>query len=157
MIGAGEIARMKDGVRLINCARGGICDEQALYDGLVAGRIAGAALDVFSIEPPRTDLLRRLLALDNVVTTPHIGANTVEAQRDVAVQIVQQVIDALRGINFRNVINLPFAEGVDYRSLSPYMTLAEKIGSLHMQLIEAASGGSRSSFEATRSRPTSSH
>ncbi len=140
MIGANEIAKMKDGVRLINCARGGICDEPALYDGLLAGKIGGAALDVFSVEPPRTDLLKRLLALDNVVSTPHIGANTVEAQRDVAVQIVQQVIDALRGVNFRNVINLPFAEGVDYRSLAPYMTLAEKIGSLHMQLIHGRIG-----------------
>ena len=79
--------------------------------------------------------LTKLLALENVIATPHIGANTVEAQRDVAVQIVQQVIDALRGLNFRNVVNLPFAEGVDYRSLAPYMTLAEKIGSLQMQLI----------------------
>jgi D-3-phosphoglycerate dehydrogenase len=140
MIGAAQVAKMKDGVRLINCARGGICDEQALYDGLVAGKIAGAALDVFSFEPPRTDLLQRLLALDNIVATPHIGANTLEAQRDVAVQIVQQVIDALRGVNFRNVVNLPFAEGVDYRSLAPYMTLAEKIGSLHMQLIRGRIG-----------------
>jgi D-3-phosphoglycerate dehydrogenase len=92
-------------------------------------------MDVYSNEPPQTDLLAKLLALDNVVATPHIGANTVEAQRDVAVQIVQQVIDALRGINFRNVVNLPFAEGVDYRSLAPYMTLSEKLGSLQMQLI----------------------
>ncbi len=140
MIGAREIARMKDRVLLVNCARGGIYDEQAVYDGLVSGRIAGAALDVYGTEPPRTDLLTKLLALDNVVATPHIGANTVEAQRDVAVQIVQQVIDALRGLNFRNVVNLPFAEGVDYRSLAPYMTLAEKIGSLHMQLIRGRIG-----------------
>jgi D-3-phosphoglycerate dehydrogenase len=135
MIGAAEIAKMKTGVRLINCARGGIYDEQALIDGLKSGQVAGAAIDVYSEEPPRSEGLKRLLALDNVVATPHIGANTVEAQRDVAVQIVQQVIDALRGLNYRNVVNLPFAEGVDYRSLAPYMTLAEKIGSLHMQLI----------------------
>src|SRR5512143_1747468 len=136
MIGAREIAQMKDRVILINCARGGIYEEQALYDALVSGKVAGAGIDVYSSEPPRNDpLLTKLLALDNVVATPHIGANTAEAQRDVAVQIVQQVIDALRGINFRNVVNLPFAEGVDYRSLAPYMTLAEKIGSLQMQLI----------------------
>jgi D-3-phosphoglycerate dehydrogenase len=135
MIGACEIGKMKDRVYLINCARGGIYDEQALYEALVSGKIAGAGLDVYSCEPPRTELLTKLLALENVVATPHIGANTVEAQRDVAVQIVQQVIDALRGFNFRNVINLPFADGVDYRSLAPYMTLAEKIGSLQMQLI----------------------
>ena len=135
MIGADEIAQMKDRVYLINCARGGIYDEPALYDALVAGKVAAAGMDVYSNEPPQSDLLAKLLALDNVVATPHIGANTVEAQRDVAVQIVQQVIDALRGINFRNVVNLPFAEGVDYRSLAPYMTLSEKLGSLQMQLI----------------------
>jgi D-3-phosphoglycerate dehydrogenase len=135
MIGAGEIARMKDGVRLINCARGGIMDEAALLDGLASGKIAGLGIDVYSVEPPREDLLRRLLARDEVVATPHLGANTVEAQRDVAVQVVQQVIEALRGENFRNVVNLPFPDGVDYRSLAPYMNLAEKIGSLIMQLI----------------------
>jgi D-3-phosphoglycerate dehydrogenase len=140
MIGAREIAKMKDRVLLINCARGGIFDEPALYEGLVSGKIAGAAIDVYSAEPPKTDLLKQLLALNNVVATPHIGANTIEAQRDVAVQIVQQVIDALRGLNYRNVVNLPFAEGVDYRSLAPYMTLAEKIGALHMQLIRGRIG-----------------
>jgi D-3-phosphoglycerate dehydrogenase len=140
MIGAAEIAKMKNGVRLVNCARGGIIDEQALYDGLASGKVAGAAMDVYTSEPPRSDLLMRLLALDNVVATPHIGANTVEAQRDVAVQIVQQVLDALRGVNYRNVVNLPFAEGVDYRSIAPYMTLAEKIGALHMQLIRGRIG-----------------
>ena len=140
MIGAVEMAKMKDGVRLINCARGGIYDEQALVAALTSGKVAGAAIDVYSAEPPKSDVLKQLLAFDNVVATPHIGANTYEAQRDVAVQIVQQVIDALRGVNFRNVVNLPFAEGVDYRSLAPYMTLAEKIGSLHMQLIRGRIG-----------------
>src|SRR5512135_329634 len=140
MIGATEMAKMKDGVRLINCARGGIYEEQALVDALASGKVAGAAIDVYSSEPPKSNVLQQLLAFDNVVATPHIGANTLEAQRDVAVQIVQQVIDALRGTNFHNVVNLPFAEGVDYRSLAPYMTLAEKIGSLHMQLIRGRIG-----------------
>jgi len=140
LIGAAQIARMKDGARLINCARGGLVDEQALYDGLVSGKLAGAATDVYSVEPPQSDVLKRLLALDNVIASPHIGANTVEAQREVAVQIVSQVLDALRGVNFSNVVNLPFADGVDYRSLQPYMTLAEKIGALHMQLIRGRVG-----------------
>ncbi|RPJ42517.1 MAG: phosphoglycerate dehydrogenase, partial [Deltaproteobacteria bacterium] len=104
MIGAAEIARMKDGVLLINCARGGIMDEAALFEGLSGGKIAGLGIDVYSVEPPKKDLLRRLLARDEVVATPHLGANTVEAQRDVAVQVVQQVIEALRGENFRNVV-----------------------------------------------------
>jgi D-3-phosphoglycerate dehydrogenase len=91
------MAQLKEGVFLINCARGGIYDEQALCDALVSGKVAAAGIDVYSSEPPKTERLCQLLALDNVVATPHIGANTVEAQRDVAVQIVQQVIDALRG------------------------------------------------------------
>jgi len=140
MIGAAEFRRMKDGVRFINCARGGICDEGALYEALVRGKVGGAGLDVYSIEPPRGEVLRKLIALDNVVVTPHIGANTVEAQRGVAIQVVQQVLDALRGVNYRNVVNLPFAEGEDYRALAPYMTLAEKIGSLQMQLIRGRVG-----------------
>jgi D-3-phosphoglycerate dehydrogenase len=110
-------------------------DEAALFDGLAGGKIAGLGIDVYSVEPPKEDLIRRLFARDEVVATPHIGANTIEAQRDVAVQVVQQVIEALRGENFRNVVNLPFPDGVDYRSLAPYMHLAEKIGSLIMQLI----------------------
>lgn len=134
MIGADEIATMKPGVMLVNCARGGIVDEAALLAGLRSGRVAAAALDVFTEEPPRSPVLRELLACPAVVATPHLGANTAEAQEDVAVQIVQQVLDALRGVNYRNVVNLPFADGVDYRSLAPYMTLAEKIGALHMQL-----------------------
>lgn len=135
MIGAEEIDKMKKGVRLINCARGGILDEAALLDGLASGKIAGVGLDVYSIEPPKEHLLNRLIAREEVVATPHIGANTVEAQRDVAVQVVQQVIEALRGENFRNVVNLPFTEEVDYRALAPYMNLAEKIGALQMQMI----------------------
>ena len=135
MIGTGEIARMKDGVRLINCARGGILDEEALLEGLASGKIAGVGLDVYSAEPPKGEVLKQILAGEKVVATPHLGANTHEAQRDVAVQVVQQVIEALRGENFRNVVNLPFPEGVDYRSLAPYMNLAEKIGSLQMQMI----------------------
>jgi D-3-phosphoglycerate dehydrogenase len=135
MIGANEIARMKDRVRLVNCARGGIYDEKALLEGLKSGKIAGIGLDVYTQEPPQGELLKELLACDEVVATPHIGANTQEAQRDVAVQVVQQVIEVLRGENFRNVINLPFPEGIDYRSLAPYMNLAEKMGSLHMQMV----------------------
>jgi D-3-phosphoglycerate dehydrogenase len=135
IIGAKEFALMKEGVRLINCARGGIMDEKALLDALSAKKVAGVGLDVYGKEPPKGELIQQLLSREEVVATPHIGANTWEAQRDVAVQVVQQVIEALRGENFRNVVNLPFPEGVDYRSLAPYMELAEKIGSLQMQMI----------------------
>jgi len=140
MIAAKEIAKMKDGVRIVNAARGGILEEQGLYDGLMSGKIAGAALDVYSSEPPKTELLEKLIGLPNVVNTPHIGASTHESQQGVASQIAQQVLDALRGDNYQNIANMPFAEGVDYRSLAPYMTLAEKIGALQMQLIHGRVG-----------------
>ena len=140
MIGAQEIAGMKEGVRIINAARGGIIDEQALYDGLTSGKIIGAALDVYSAEPPNTELLEKLNSLPNVINTPHIGASTYESQQGVALQVAQQVLDALREENYQNVANMPFAEGVDYQSLAPYMTLAEKIGALQMQLIHGRVG-----------------
>ncbi len=135
MVAAEEFAKMKDGAIIVNTARGGIIEEQALYAALTSGKVASAALDVYSDEPPTSKLLKELIGLPNVVTTPHIGANTLESQHGVAVQVAQQVLDALRGDNYRNIVNMPFAEGVDYQSLAPYMTLAEKIGALQMQLI----------------------
>jgi D-3-phosphoglycerate dehydrogenase len=134
MIGPDQFARMQDGVILVNTARGALIDESALYDQLVSGRVAGAALDVFSTEPPQ-GVTSQLIALPNVVATPHLGASTIEAQADVSLQIARQVLDALRGVNFHNVVNLPFAGEDDYRAIAPYMLLAEKIGSLHMQLL----------------------
>jgi len=135
LLGEEQFARMKDGARLINCARGAIVDEAALYRALVSGKLAGAALDVFSEEPPRNETLRALLALDNVVATPHIGASTVEAQQDASIQIVRGVLAALHGEGYPHAVNLPFADGADYQALLPYLRLAEKIGSLQMQLI----------------------
>jgi D-3-phosphoglycerate dehydrogenase len=141
LIGPAQIARMKPGARLVNTARGALIDDDALYEALSSGKMAGAALDVFSVEPPFGDeRAARLLQLPNVVATPHLGASTVEAQADVSAQIAQQVLDALRGAGYRNVVNLPFAEGADYRAIAPYMTLAEKIGSLHMQLARGRTG-----------------
>lgn len=93
MIAAEQIAKMKDGVRIINCARGGIVNEDALYDGLKSGKVAGAALDVFAEEPP-TDW--KLLKLDNVIASPHIGAATREAQARVGYEVAQKIIDFAR-------------------------------------------------------------
>jgi D-3-phosphoglycerate dehydrogenase len=93
MIGAAEFAKMKDGVRIINCARGGIIDEEALYDALVSGKVAGAAVDVFAEEPP-TDW--KLLRLDNVVGSPHIGAATKEAQSRVGAEVAEKLIEFAR-------------------------------------------------------------
>ncbi len=134
LINAQALARMKPGARLVNCARGALVDEAALVDALRSGQVAGAALDVFADEPlPPDSPLRTLL---NVVLTPHIAASTVEAQRDVGTQIVDQVLAALRGEDFRNAINMPVVDAGVFRVLSPYLLLAEKLGSLQMQLSE---------------------
>jgi len=134
LINAQTIARMKPGVRLVNCARGALGDEVALVDGLRSGRVAGIALDVFAQEPLPADSPMR--SLPNVVITPHIAANTVEAQRDVGTQIVDQVLAALRGQDFRNAVNMPVADANVFQALKPYLRLAEKLGSLQMQLSE---------------------
>ncbi len=134
LLGAQTIARMKPGVRLVNCARGTLVDEAALIDALRSGHIAGAALDVFTNEPLPGDSLLRTLS--NVVLTPHIAASTIEAQRDVGTQIVDQVLAALRGEDFRNAVNMPVVDAGVFRTLSPYLLLAEKLGSLQMQLAE---------------------
>jgi D-3-phosphoglycerate dehydrogenase len=134
MINAETIAKMKNGVRLVNAARGKLIDEQALAEALKSGKVLAAAVDVYSSEPP---LNNPLIDLPNVLHTPHLGASTVEAQRDVATQIVDQVLDALRGKDFRNAVNVPFAGGPEFASLRPYMKLAEKMGALQMALAPA--------------------
>ncbi len=131
LIGTGELARCKAGARLINTAQGALVDEPALVAALQSGRLAGAALDVFAQEPP---IGSPLLTLPNVVLSPRLGSSTQEAQGVVARQIAEQVLDALRGHNYRNVLNLPFAVGPDFRLIGPYLTLAEKLGSLLAQL-----------------------
>ena len=127
---------MKDGVRIVNTARGALIDEAALIEGLQSGKIAAAALDVFTEEPVSPD--SPLLKLDNVIVTPHLAASTVEAQSDVGTQVVVQMLDALRQTDFRNAINMPFADASLLLRMQPYLTLAEKVGSLQTQLAENA-------------------
>ena len=131
LLGADELRQMKPGARLVNTARGDLVDEAALIAALEAGQLAGAALDVFAAEPPARS---RLWELSNVVLTPHLGASTVEAQRAIAEQLAAQVLDALRGHNYHNVVNLPFLAGPDFRLARPYLELAEKLGALQAQL-----------------------
>jgi len=120
-------------VRLINCARGGVINEQALAHAILSGRVAGAAVDVFEKEPPWDS---PLLGLSQVITTPHLGASTEEAQTGVALAIAQQVADALiRGI-VRNAANVPSVEPEILKELQPYLTLAEKMGSFLGQLAD---------------------
>jgi D-3-phosphoglycerate dehydrogenase len=119
------IRQMKPGARLINTAFGGVMDEYAAAEALKDGHLAGVAVDVYSEEPPYSS---PLIGMDNVIHTPHIGENTVEAAQDLSLQIVQQVLDALRGTDYRNVVNLPFMPGVDFETVRPYLALAERIG-----------------------------
>lgn len=131
MINAETIAKMKDGVIIINSARGKLIDEQALADALQSGKVKAAGLDVYSAEPPVDN---PLIGLPNVLHTPHLGASSVEAQRDVATQIVDQVLDALRGVDFKNAVNMSFHAGPDFAATRPYMDLAEKLGRLHRSI-----------------------
>lgn len=132
LVGTKAFAAMKPGVRVINCARGGIVDEQALLAALEEGKVAGAALDVFTAEPPGPD--NGLVQHPRVVATPHLGASTGEAQLNVAIAIAEQVRDfLLRGIAV-NALNVPTLSDELTRLLAPYVAIAEKIGSLYAQL-----------------------
>jgi D-3-phosphoglycerate dehydrogenase len=133
VINAETIATMKDGVRLINCARGGIIDEQALADAIASGKVAGAALDVFENEPP-TD--SPVLGLDKVIVTPHLGASTVEAQKNVAISVANQCISVLSGGAAKYVVNAPMIPAEQQAVIEPYAALAQKMGSLLIQLID---------------------
>ncbi len=132
LISAPQIAKMKQGVWLINCARGGIIDEQALLQGLTDGRVGGAALDVFEEEPPPKD--HPLFTLPQVVVTPHLGASTQEAQLNVAVEVAKQVADALLERGIRNAVNMPSIDAKTWQLLRPYVVLGEKLGALATQL-----------------------
>lgn len=127
LFNAQVIRRMKPGARLINTSHGSVIDEQALAQAIKDGHLAGAAVDVYAEEPPYNS---PLMNLDNVIHTPHIGDNTIEAAQDLSIQIVQQVVDALRGSDYRNVVNLPFMPGLDYETARPYLHLAECMGTL---------------------------
>lgn len=136
LIGKEALAKMKPEVRIINAARGALIDEEALIAALEEGKIAGAALDVLLQEPVDPD--NPLLHMDNVVVTPHLAASTVEAQREVGIQVVRQVIDALHEVDFRNAVNMPVVEGNVLKELRPYLAMAEQLGSLQTQLAEDA-------------------
>src|SRR5690625_390824 len=122
---------MKDNVRIINCARGGIIDEDALYDAIVSGKVAGAAIDVFE-EEPATD--HKLLELDQVIATPHLGASTFEAQESVAVDVGHDVATILSGGPATNPVNLPSVTQDVMRKIKPYFFLAEKLGTFLARL-----------------------
>lgn len=136
LIGARELALMKPGARLINVARGGIVDEGALCEALARGHLAGAALDVFETEPLSPD--SPLLSLPNVVVTPHLGASTREAQVNVAIEVAEEMLLALRGEPVRNAVNLPSVAAEVLRQMTPHLVLVEKMGRLLGYLVDGA-------------------
>jgi len=138
ILSAEALAKTKQGVRIINCARGGLIDEAALKAGLDSGHIAGAALDVFVEEPAKAS---PLFGTPNFVSTPHLGASTTEAQVNVAIQVAEQMADFLVAGGVTNALNMPSLSAEEAPKLKPYMALAEKIGSLVGQLSTGAITG----------------
>jgi D-3-phosphoglycerate dehydrogenase len=123
---------MKKGVRIFNCARGGLIDESALVDAIKDGTVAAAGLDVFETEPlPKDHVLR---TLPQVTLTPHLGASTAEAQESVGVEIAEAVAEVLAGGAIRNAVNLPSLDAASVRALTPYLELGKKLGTLVQQL-----------------------
>src|SRR5205814_1168324 len=132
MINAPAFARMKKGVRVLNCARGGIINERDLFDAIRGGQVAGAALDVYETEPLPKDFPLR--DLPQVVMTPHLGASTGEAQENVGIEVAEAIIDYLVHGAVRNAVNLPNLDAKTYALVKPYLNLGEKLGRLLAQL-----------------------
>lgn len=132
MISDKQFAMMKNGVRVINCARGGIIDEAALVKAVESKKVAAAALDVYEKEPP--DMNNPIFKLDNVVCVPHLGASTEEAQLNVSIDIANQVADALLGRGIRNAVNVPSLDAETLKAIEPYINLGEKIGAIQAQI-----------------------
>jgi D-3-phosphoglycerate dehydrogenase len=131
MINKDAIAKMKKGVRLINCARGGIINEADLAEAVKAGKVAGAAVDVYEQEPPTSS---PLMALPQVVMTPHLGASTHEAQEMVGTEIAEQIREALSGGTIRNAVNMPSVDAKVLAALQPFLTFGEKLGRFLAQI-----------------------
>jgi D-3-phosphoglycerate dehydrogenase len=123
---------MKKGIRIINCARGGLIDEAALYEGLKSGQVAGAALDVYEIEPPPADFPLR--DLPNIIFTPHLGASTAEAQESVGIEVAQQIRSALLEGEIRNAVNMPNIDAKTLAIIGPQLALGEKLGMFLSQM-----------------------
>ncbi|OGW23044.1 MAG: phosphoglycerate dehydrogenase [Nitrospirae bacterium GWC2_46_6] len=133
LINTQTIKTMKNGVFIINCARGGIINEKDLFDALESGKVAGAALDVFEKEPPENN---PLVGHEHVICTPHLGASTQEAQENVAIAVAEQIVDYLVHGTIRNAVNFPSIPADQVAVLQPYINLAEKLGSFASQIFE---------------------
>jgi D-3-phosphoglycerate dehydrogenase len=132
MIDEAAFAKAKKGLRIFNCARGGIIKESALVEAIKSGKVAAAGLDVFEDEPLAKD--SELRTLPNVVLTPHLGASTAEAQESVGIEIAEQITDVLRGGVIRNAVNMPSIDAAAVKVLGPYIDLGAKLGTLVQQI-----------------------
>ncbi|RMZ91567.1 hypothetical protein DV736_g1219, partial [Chaetothyriales sp. CBS 134916] len=137
MMSTTELNQLKKGARVLNVARGGIIDEVALLEALESGHLAGAAIDVFTSEPPTKaepgSALAKLIQHPNIVCTPHLGASTVEAQENVSIDVCEQVLQILQGDLPRSAVNAPIILPAEYKTLQPFVRLVEKMGSLYTQ------------------------
>lgn len=145
MLNAERLAKAKKGVRIVNCARGGLIDEQALYEALKSRHVAAAALDVFEVEPPPADYPLR--ELSNIVFTPHLGASTAEAQESVGIEVAQQIRAALLQGEIRNAVNMPSVDAKTLAQLSPYAALGEKLGVFLSQVLTKRSSALNVNFQ----------
>ncbi|KRE98234.1 D-3-phosphoglycerate dehydrogenase [Paenibacillus sp. Soil766] len=136
LISRTQFELMKPGIRIINCARGGIIDELALVEAIDQGIVAGAAFDVFEVEPPTKD--HPFLTNPKVIVTPHLGASTIEAQENVAIDVSEEVLHILRNEPFKNAVNMPPVPADVLNKLQPYFSLGEKIGSVLGQIAQGA-------------------
>ncbi len=136
LVGRDALRKMKPGAFLVNCSRGGIVDEGALYEALRSGQLGGAAFDVFATEPVAAD--HPLLRLENFICTPHLGASTDEAQRNVAIALAEQLVDYLCHGNIRNAVNVPSVSREVLEQLGPWLNLAYKLGVLAGQFCPEA-------------------
>ena len=140
------LAKTKKGVRIINCARGGLIDELALVDALTSGHVAGAALDVFEVEPATQN---PLFGMANVVCTPHLGAATTEAQENVALQVAEQIVDYVLTGAITNALNMPSISAEEAQKVGPWISLAEKLGAFAGQLTETSIEAVEITFEGS--------
>jgi D-3-phosphoglycerate dehydrogenase len=138
MIGAGQLALMKDGVILLNVARGGILDEPALLAALQAGKVGLAAVDVWSEEPPQSELLKQLIAQERLVVTPHLGANTQEAQVNVAIDVSREILSYLDRAPLENAVNLPRFDPAVMDQMRPYFKLMAVLSEFGLQLMKGS-------------------
>jgi D-3-phosphoglycerate dehydrogenase len=144
MLNRDAFARMKEGVRIINCARGELIDAAALDEALAAGRVAGAALDVFTPEPPPSGY--PIFRHENLIATPHIAGSTEEAQETVGVRIAHQVREYLKHSVVINAVNMPAVSAEEFRQLRPYVQLAERLGSFIVQIAAGTPQGVRFTY-----------